>query len=211
MKKTFKKLTAMLLIIQMCLLLVPMTAEAAEVIREANDRQEFYVPNETSTWGDLLRHFNPKEFEKLPWLEKQALDKQLLVAHKMSEDEYQKEEKFRFLADDGQMLRTIPFGAIFEATPYVKNYTVYYWGQIRADLKCPYLAVHLALYDMNRGYYVNTDQETGYNTKYILCQGSWSAAKGSYRLEGTGYVTAPDGFSVEPPIPGRRVYPFTIE
>lgn len=211
MKKTFKKLTAMLLIIQMCLLLLPMTAGAAEDISEVNDRQEFYVPNETSTWGDLLRHFKPKEFEKLPWLEKQALDKQPLVAHKMSGDEYQKEEEFHFLADDGQMLRTIPFGAVFQAMPYVSNYTVNYWGQIRADLKCPYLAVHMALYDVNRRYYVNTDQETGYNTNYILCQGNWSVPKGSYRLEGTGYVTAPDGYSVQPPIPGRLVYPVTVK
>lgn len=129
----------------------------------------------------------------------------------MNEGEYRKEEDFRFSSSDGKTLRTVPFGATFQIMPYVNGYTVHYWGQIRADLKCPYLAVHIALYDTNRGYYVKTDQETGYHTNYVLCQGNQSVPKGSYRLEGTGYVTAPDGYSVQPPIPGRLVYPVTVK
>lgn len=173
-----------------------------------------FVPSKTSTWGDLVRHFEPEKYNALSADQREILNKTLLeednralllkregktsntvMAFKIEQEDLKNE-------DFDARTRGFPFPINYSigASPR-DRYSINYWGSIVAYKQCPYMSMNMTLYDQTAGHYVTSASEVEFNSYHLSMNGTWSGQPNhSYSVKGIVFVTLPPGYVLLSPL-----------
>lgn len=218
MNKKFLKRVSLLLMVCMIFMIMVSPISAAE-----NDVGGFKA-SEDSTWGDLMRHFNPEEFANLPSDAQDYLDSQQLNSGtnkiENADTMIEKNEETLIGRTFGTVSRTI--GGFAKDLPIDElqvlvvvldpsKTTIDYSAQLTSMIECPYLYVSIALYEADSNTWVDFDSSVEFDSDSCGVDGTFTdlERRKDYRVESIAYVTPPAGYYVKNPIPPVILNPTT--
>ncbi len=187
MKKTFMRIIA----IGMILLNLNICASATDIQKaDANNfgEVEGFTPTSESTWGDVLRYFNPEEFDHLPEELQQQYDAILLEdVNDESTSSTTATLRSGIVVSD---LLTFAMGTTGNRTSIDYSISLY------STVQCPYIGISVVLYDAEANTYVASDLGVDTNTQLCTLEDSFTGLirQHKYRVQAASAVTPPAGY-----------------
>lgn len=180
-----------------------------------------YTPTESSTWGDLYRHFDPEGFEALSAEEQAMFDAALLdgtdlqappaqtdydivstTAPLRSEsgtthENYTSANGYFYTSSDDPD-RAVDIKGFLDLTLGVSSdeNSIDYTAVLLSTMECPKMWINMSLYDNEAGQYVAFDSVIEEDTWICSIDDTFSGleSKTEYNVKAAGMVNPPDGY-----------------
>lgn len=180
-----------------------------------NVKKEPLTPTANTTWGDVIRYFDPQGYEELPDDIRRQLNASMLNLGESAEpgiseqNEIDDEDDVQEVTTAGVLtpkVREVNLsGVLLTLKVGAKKEALTYNAELSAGLTCPYMYVSAILYDAETNKVVDTDSTAKSNTKSCQLEGTFEdlKSKHEYTIVSNGILTPPAGYAFSGIQPGE--------